>query len=61
MAMIVVTHDFGVAARLCDNVAVMKSGEIVERGKTTDVFRSPRHEYTKELVGASVLFREEVC
>ena len=61
MAMIVVTHDFGVAARLCDNVAVMKSGEIVETGKTFDVFRSPQHEYTKELVGASVLFREEVC
>ena len=61
MAMLVVTHDFGVAARLCDNVAVMKAGAIVETGKPTDVFRSPRHEYTKELVGASVLFREEVC
>ena len=32
--MIVVTHDFGVAARLCDRVAVMKDGEIIEEGKT---------------------------
>ncbi|MFR1479900.1 MAG: hypothetical protein ACLSB9_31585 [Hydrogeniiclostridium mannosilyticum] len=36
--MIVVTHDFGVAARLCDRVAVMKDGEIIEEGKTRRYF-----------------------
>ena len=61
MSMIVVTHDFGVAARLCDRVAVMKQGEIIEQGKTLDVFTSPQEDYTKELAGASVLFKEDVC
>lgn len=61
MSMIVITHDFGVAARLCDRVAVMKSGSIIEQGKTLDVFRSPQTEYTRELAAASVLFREDVC
>lgn len=61
MSMIVVTHDFGVAARLCDKVAVMKSGEIIEQGKTLDVFTAPQEDYTKELAGASVLFKEDVC
>ncbi|MBR6985071.1 MAG: ABC transporter ATP-binding protein [Ruminococcus sp.] len=61
MSMIVITHDFGVAARLCDRVAVMRSGSIIEQGKTLDVFRSPQTEYTHELAAASVLFREGVC
>lgn len=61
MSMIVITHDFGVAARLCDRVAVMKSGSIIEQGKTLDVFSSPQTEYTRELATASVLFREGVC
>lgn len=61
MSMIVITHDFGVAARLCDKVAVMKSGSIIEQGKTLDVFTSPQTEYTRELAAASVLFREGVC
>lgn len=61
MSMIVITHDFGVAARLCDRVAVMRSGSIIEQGRTLDVFRSPQTEYTHELAAASVLFREGVC
>lgn len=61
MSMIIITHDFGVAARLCDKVAVMKSGSIIEQGKTLDVFTSPQTEYTRELAAASVLFREGVC
>ena len=59
--MIVITHDFGVAARLCDRVAVMRLGSIIEHGKTLDVFRSPKTEYTHELAEASVLFKEGVC
>ena len=61
VSMIVVTHDFGVAARLCDRVAVMKDGEIIEEGKTQEVFSAPNHEYTRRLVQASVLFQEELC
>ena len=61
MSMIVITHDFGVAARPCDRVAVMRSGSIIEQGDTLDVFRSPQTEYTHELAAASVLFREGVC
>ncbi len=56
MALIVITHDFGVAAKLCDTVAVMKDGEIVERGDIHAVFCMPQHEYTKRLVEASILF-----
>lgn len=61
MSMMIVTHDFGVAARLCDTVAVMKDGEIIESGSTQDVFRSPRHPYTKLLAESSVLFQEGTC
>lgn len=64
MALIVITHDFGVAARLCDKVAVMKDGEIVECGEIRTVFSMPQHEYTKRLVEASILFEsaeEIVC
>ncbi|MCR5478885.1 MAG: ABC transporter ATP-binding protein [Ruminococcus sp.] len=61
MAMIIITHDFGVAARLCDRVAVMKAGRLVECGKTAEVFRSPKDEYTSQLVQASMLFREDIC
>ena len=61
MSMIVVTHDFGVAARLCDRIAVMKQGEIIEQGKTIDVFTAPQEDYTKELAQASMLFKEDVC
>lgn len=61
VAMIVITHDFGVAARLCDKAAVMKHGEIIEQGKTLDVFYSPRQDYTKQLAEASLLFREDIC
>ena len=58
VSMIVVTHDFGVAARLCDRVAVMKDGGIIEEGKIREVFSAPQHEYTRQLVQASVLFQE---
>jgi ABC-type microcin C transport system duplicated ATPase subunit YejF len=39
----------------------MKQGEIIEQGKTLDVFTSPQQDYTKELAGASILFKEDVC
>ncbi|MGB1239927.1 MAG: ABC transporter ATP-binding protein, partial [Pseudomonadales bacterium] len=52
LAMLFVTHDLRVAAQVCDNIAVMKLGEIVEYGPTYDVFHNPQHEYTKSLLDA---------
>ncbi|WP_196260737.1 dipeptide/oligopeptide/nickel ABC transporter permease/ATP-binding protein [Pelagibacterium limicola] len=50
LALLLITHDFGVVAQMCDRVAVMKDGEIVECGRTADVLRAPRHEYTRKLI-----------
>jgi len=52
LAMLFVTHDLRVAAQVCDKIAVMKLGEIVEYGPTYDVFHNPQHEYTKSLLEA---------
>jgi peptide/nickel transport system ATP-binding protein len=46
LAMIFVTHDLGIVAKLCDRVAVMYAGRIVETGPTRDIFDRPRHTYT---------------
>jgi peptide/nickel transport system ATP-binding protein len=48
--MIFITHDLRVAAQICDRVAVMKDGEIVEHGATAKVFASPEHDYTRLLL-----------
>lgn len=52
MSMLVVTHDFGVVANLCDDVAVMYCGEVVETGIAARVLENPRHPYTKALLDA---------
>jgi peptide/nickel transport system permease protein len=52
MAVLLVTHNFGVVADLCDRVSVMKTGRIVERGPYRDMYRNPKHSYTQELIGA---------
>jgi oligopeptide/dipeptide ABC transporter ATP-binding protein len=49
-AILMVTHDFGVVARMCQTVAVMYAGRIVERGAMTEVITSPRHPYTQALM-----------
>ncbi|NBY13515.1 MAG: phosphonate C-P lyase system protein PhnK [Betaproteobacteria bacterium] len=54
LAMILVTHDLGVARLLADQVMVMLSGEVVEQGLTDQVFDDPQHAYTQQLV-ASIL------
>lgn len=50
MAVILITHDLGVVARLADRVAVMYAGEIVETGSATEIFAQPRHPYTRGLL-----------
>ena len=52
MGLILVTHNFGVVADLCDRVAVMQEGVIVEAGQVGDVFRGQQHPYTRQLFGA---------
>lgn len=50
LAIVFITHDFGVVAQLCDRVAVMYAGRIVEEGSTTDILDAPRHPYTARLM-----------
>ena len=50
MAIIMVTHDLGVIADMCDKIIVMYGGGICERGTADDIFYSPQHEYTKGLL-----------
>ena len=50
MAVILVTHDLGVIADMCDNIIVMYGGRICERGTAREIFYNPRHEYTKGLL-----------
>ena len=52
MAMLFITHDFGVVARMCDRVAVMYAGRIVETGPVREVFDNPSHPYTQALIAS---------
>ncbi|MDX3230394.1 dipeptide/oligopeptide/nickel ABC transporter permease/ATP-binding protein [Streptomyces sp. ME19-01-6] len=52
MALLLVTHNFGVVADSCDRVAVMRQGRIVETGDVLDLFRAPEHPYTRTLLDA---------
>lgn len=52
LSMVFITHDLRVAAQLCDRIAVMKNGLVVEEGLTADVFASPQHPYTQALFAA---------
>lgn len=47
---LLITHDLGIAASIADFILVMKDGEMVERGRVTDIFEQPKHPYTKRLV-----------
>jgi len=52
MSVVLITHDLGVIARMCDRVAVMYAGEVVERGSLEAVFEDPTHPYTQGLLGS---------
>ncbi len=49
---VLITHDMGVVARMCDRVIVMRHGEIVETGSSDEIFYKPQHEYTRMLLNA---------
>ncbi len=53
LAMLFITHDLRVAAQVCDSVAVMFKGEVVEYGSAAEVFSNPRHDYTRALFDAA--------
>ena len=52
MAVILITHDLGVVAEVCDRVVVMYAGQVVEQGAVDQIFRDPRHPYTEGLLEA---------
>ena len=52
MSVVIVTHDLGVVADICDNVAVMYAGQVVESGSTASILDNPRHPYTLALLAA---------
>ena len=53
LAMLFITHDLRVAAQVCDHVAVMSQGRVVEYGTASEVFGAPKHEYTQALFAAA--------
>ena len=52
MSIIMITHDLGVVASMCDRIAVMYAGHIVEYGTADEIFYEPKHEYTKGLINS---------
>lgn len=59
MGVLLVTHNFGVVADLCDRVIVMRDGAVVEEGDVRSIFHTPQHPYTQELI-SSILDEESV-
>ncbi len=52
LSMIFITHNFGIVARMCDHVAVMYAGKIMEKAPVREIFNSPAHPYTEALLGS---------
>ncbi len=60
MSMIFITHDFGIVAKMCDRVAVMYAGKVVEQGSVRDIFNRPSHPYTEALLASVPKMEEDV-
>lgn len=60
MSMIIITHDFGIVARMCQRAAVMYAGQIVEIGSVLELFDSPKHPYTKALMRSRPRLNEKI-
>ena len=52
LSLLFITHDLGIVRRIADRVCVMQGGEIVEQGRTADIFANPQHAYTRKLLAA---------
>ena len=52
VGLIFVTHNLGIVAKMCDKLAVMYAGKIVEQGSVREIFRNPQHPYTQALLGS---------
>jgi peptide/nickel transport system ATP-binding protein len=52
LAMLLITHDLRVAAQVCDTIAVMRRGKVVEYGPAATLFANPQHGYTQELIAS---------
>ncbi len=50
--MLLITHDLRVAAQVCDTIAVMRRGKVVEYGPAGTLFANPQHDYTQELIAS---------
>ena len=59
MSIVFITHDLGIVRRFADRTYVMKSGEVVESGETGEIFRDPKHPYTRMLIDAEPRGRKE--
>ena len=60
MAIIMITHDLGVVAQMCDEVIVMYAGSICEQGTADEIFYNPCHEYTKGLETTTGMITETI-
>ncbi len=60
MAILLITHDLGVVAEMCDRVVVMYSGQVVEEGETRAILKDPKHPYTKGLIRSLPNIRRKV-
>ena len=60
VGLIFITHDFGIVAKMCDRVAVMYAGRIVEQGSVRDIFNHPSHPYTEALLASVPKMEEDV-
>ena len=59
MSLLFISHDLGVVRRIADRVCVMRRGEIVEQGRTEEIFANPQHPYTRKLLAAEPVGRAE--
>jgi ABC-type dipeptide/oligopeptide/nickel transport system ATPase component len=61
MAMVIISHDLGVVAELCDRVYVMRDGKVLESGDTVEVFENPKHPYAAQLIELSTRHRRHAA
>ena len=58
LTVLLVSHDLGVVAALCQDIVILEQGRIVEMGKTADILANPRHPYTQKLLSSIPRLRQ---